>query len=68
MIKRRYFISVKKPRSDGSVSYSYYSMTIAKRSFFPQPKSILDEATEFITGELKNKSGTGLMVIAFNRC
>ena len=68
MIKRRYFISVKKPMGDGSGSYSYYSMTIARRSFFPQPVSILDAATEFIAGEIKDKSVAGLMVIAFNRC
>ena len=68
MINRRYFISVIKPTGDGTGSYAYYSMTVARRSFLPQQVSVLDDAMEFIVDGLKDKPGAKLMIIAFSRC
>lgn len=68
MIKRDYFVSVRKHHDDGSGSYSYYYAHFTRTSWLPQSELAFRDIIEEITNDMSKKPGTKIEVIAFNRC
>ena len=68
MVKRKYFLSVKKNHGDGNGSYSYSSLISTQRSWFSDSELVFSEMVEHLKKDMSDKPGDGsLEVVCFSR-
>ena len=67
MIKRCYFMAVKKIHGDGNGSYSFNGFTVTRRSFFPAPLIVYEKGLEHAKEQMKDKPGDILQIESFSR-
>jgi hypothetical protein len=67
MIKRKYFISVKKPFGDGSASMSTSWFSFNYTSLFPDHDAALEWGVSHSKDTLSKFKGSYIQVVAFNR-
>ena len=69
MIKRHYFMSVRKPHDDGSGSYSFNYVHFTMRSWLPDSVEAFNRCQKQCEKALSDRPGSlPLEVVAFNRC
>lgn len=66
MIKRHYFMHMKKNWDDGSGSFSWEYYTFTMRSWFPDPQKAFYECLMILQSKVEDKPGY-CEVTAFNR-
>jgi len=67
MIKRQYFLMVKKFYGDGSGSYSWWDCQFSRTSWLPQTEDVYKCAVAKAKDVLRDKPGDEYHVCAFNR-
>jgi hypothetical protein len=67
MIKRHYFMKVKKLHGDGAGSYSYQTLTFVHKSWLPHPQYVFDDAFKKMKELMSDKPGEVYEVCSFNR-
>ncbi len=67
MIKRKYFIMMKKIHADGTPGYSSHSTIHVHRSWFPDVHQAFDNAVRDIKLAMMNAPGDVFVIEAFNR-
>ena len=67
MIKRTYFMSIVVPHFDGKGSHSFIRGTCDIRSWFADPKKVMEEFQDHLASKIIGINVTKIQVIAFNR-
>lgn len=67
MIKRTYFILVRKIHGDGNGSYSFFHSVFYRRSWLPQHGKAFECAFDEAKEHMKDKPGNTCEVCAFNK-
>jgi hypothetical protein len=68
MIKRKYFLHIRKNLTDGSGSYSFSNIITTKTSWFPVERESVSEEALALSKELLGDDETSIFEItAFNR-
>ena len=67
MVKRHYFMSIRRSFDDESPSYSFNSSTFTCVSLLPRPNEVFEHAKDVLTKSLPTESSQAVEVLSFSR-